>query len=435
LYLGDASGWSSSPDVEIPTMGATDAAVAQLIVTGMAGYLSRPITVDEQAVGAFDTFGYDAVLDGTAKARVQIVDADSWGGLAETALTSGSHEWGLEGMFRVREHPRVRVLLTATGLDTGSLSVDGVWLNWTARVKQAPRVLDLAVDAPSVLRSQEVIMWVNVTDEFDLPEELDVTVQHHLSDPEGKWESHMVSSIRVEDGTTFRITIRPSLASPLGHYDFRVVVKDTDRMYCNLTVFPNVLEVLNNLPTAPSVRLGPETPVTTSNLEVEVVTSATDLESPAITYHYRWFRDGVLLENETGEELPSSYTTRGENWSVEVRAFDGDGEGPPALAWVVVQNSPPMVLNQPPDPEIYEDTPDAEWLNVLTVFEDPDGDVLTFTIHPPPEHLDVAIDPETGVVTLVPEEDWHGEVTLTIIATDSTRTSPRASTSVSKSCL
>ena len=115
---------------------------------------------------------------------------------------------------------------------------------------------------------------------------------------------------------------------------------DSDLMESPWRVFTEAYEVLNNLPTAPTVRINPPRPVTSSTLEA-FPSGSTDIESNTITYVYAWYRDGELIPNLTSSQVSSIWLTRGQNWTVEVRADDGDGLGPPGIAWKVIQNAMP----------------------------------------------------------------------------------------------
>ncbi len=198
----------------------------------------------------------------------------------------------------------------------------------------------------------------------------------------------------------------------------RVMVTDTDGMDSGWQVYPEMLDVLNNLPTAPEIQILPARAMVTSELEVEIVSSAFDIESPQITYEYTWFLDGVLVPDITTARVPANRLLRGQNWSVEVRANDTDDLGPAATAWKVISNAPPFPTDDLPDPSIEEDTVDSNWLVLGSAFDDPDGDTLEWSVDPEPSFVKVSIDAETGRVTLMPIENWHGTETLTFHAYD-----------------
>ncbi|MCK4969336.1 MAG: VCBS repeat-containing protein, partial [Thermoplasmata archaeon] len=229
-YLGGASMWSASPDIVIPTEGASDVAAAHAIAHGSGGYISNPIRVDERDVGSFHTFRYDAMMGASVSGKVQLVDGDTWEVLAEADLTSGPQEWSVEGLFKVKAHPSIRVLLTLSGLEGGSFGIDDLWLNWTERIERPPEVLDFEVSAVQVYRNEVVHLWINVNDEYDLLEDLVVTVQHRLNGTQDSWDTHLVRALELKEGV-FEVTIAPKMGAPIGMYDFRVTVLDTDAMY------------------------------------------------------------------------------------------------------------------------------------------------------------------------------------------------------------
>jgi hypothetical protein len=260
------------------------------------------------------------------------------------------------------------------------------------------------------------MLYVEVSDDTDPPGDLVVTVQHS---PNGttSWSSYLLGT-RVFNEGLWQVDVTPDVDANVGNYDFRASVRDTGGNKSADMVLPNALEVLNNIPTAPEVRILPQHSVTTSQLTVEILQSASDIESSGLTYHYLWYCNGELKDHITGDSVPSSETAKGQNWSVEVRAFDGMDEGPSGSAWMMIQNAPPLIKIPLPDPEIEEDTTDSDWLLLANAFEDVDGDLLTYSCDPAPSNVTVEIDATTGVVTLTPAENWSGVESITFVATD-----------------
>jgi hypothetical protein len=420
VFLGGGSGYGSTPDLELATHGASGVAVVDLIPKDKGGYLSQVISPDNPIdAGVFETFRYDAVnLPAGHTGTIFVLDANTGSVLATTALLAGVNEWSLADKFRIREHAAIQILITVDGVDPrGILTIDDLWLNWSPRNRAPPRVLGLDLSATSVLRTQSITATINVTDEYDFLDEMTVKLEHRRSGTTDPWTAFMVSGLGyVDDQWTAHLN--PRVDIPVGVYDLRAMVTDTDGMDSGWVVFPDMFEVLNNMPTAPEVQILPSRAIVTSALDVDIVVSAYDIESTQITYEYTWFLNGVLVPEITTSHVGSSWLERGQNWTVEVRANDTDDLGPAAIAWKLISNAPPFPSEDLPDPAIEEDTEDSDWLVLADAFDDPDGDILLWRVDPIPSFVLVDIDPETGRVTLMPIENWHGSETITFVASD-----------------
>ncbi len=91
------------------------------------------------------------------------------------------------------------------------------------------------------------------------------------------------------------------------------------------------------------MRLLPAAPRTGDHLLVEITEEATDPDAgDVVGYQTRWRRDGEAVET-TSQWLDASLTSKGETWEVEVTPTDGRQGGTPAIASVVVGNTPPKV--------------------------------------------------------------------------------------------
>jgi len=420
VYLGGASGYGSTPDIELPTHGASGVVIADLVPKDKAGYLSQVIKpVDSDNAGVFEIFRYNAVnLPAGHTGTIYVLDANTGEVLATTILLAGVNEWSLADKFRIREHDAIQIMITVNGLNpSGSFAMDDLWLNWSPRSRAPPQVLGLKLSETSVLRTKTLGVLINVTDEYDFLDELTVLIQHRRSNTTDPWNAFMVTGLGFVDDT-WKADLNPRVDIPVGMYDLRVMATDSDGMDSGWQVHLEMFEVLNNLPTAPEVQITPARATVTQGLDAIIVSSAYDVESPQITYDYTWFLDGVLVPEITTNHVAPSRLLRGQNWSVEVRANDTDDLGPSATAWKLIGNAPPFPATDLPDPSIEEDTPDSDWLVLLTAFDDPDGDPLVWRVDPPSAHFTVEIDPVTGRVTLTPEANWHGSETIIFVASD-----------------
>jgi hypothetical protein len=139
-------------------------------------------------------------------------------------------------------------------------------------------------------------------------------------------------------------------------------------------------------PTAPVVAFATERPTVTSPLKVLVRTPAADPDGDEIRYRYRWIRDGAAIVPSGGagdgpswtmsNEVPARELRKGQRWTVEVRAHDGERSGPVARVSTTIVNSPP------PAPRVSFVPERPRRVDGIAVAieqrPDPDGDVLTY---------------------------------------------------------
>lgn len=135
------------------------------------------------------------------------------------------------------------------------------------------------------------------------------------------------------------------------HERVRAVVTPHDGHEAGIPATDEVV-VENAPPGAPVVAFEEQRPVVTAPLRVKVKTPAPDADGDALTYRYRWLRNGspVLILGKDGakdsawtdaSEVPVNLLAKGHRWEVEVQAFDGEVHGPSGRAEVVIANSPP----------------------------------------------------------------------------------------------
>ena len=123
-----------------------------------------------------------------------------------------------------------------------------------------------------------------------------------------------------------------------------------------------------------SIVLGPTAPVTTDDLIVTVVSTASDPDGDVVSYRFQWLRDGVPVPEYVESVIPSSVTAKKETWTASVTATDGSADGPAVTAQAVIGNLPPAVQATLSPESPRSDEP----LVVTAAGEDPDGDAVTF---------------------------------------------------------
>jgi hypothetical protein len=112
-----------------------------------------------------------------------------------------------------------------------------------------------------------------------------------------------------------------------------------------------------------TVRLLPEAPTITTDLQV--------VHAVGGNVHYRWARNGRIIEEETASLLSKKWFSRGDTISVTVIA-----DGKEATASIIINNSPPVVTSVLLNPEQLRRGVDV---TALPQAIDADGDDVTFS--------------------------------------------------------
>ncbi len=134
----------------------------------------------------------------------------------------------------------------------------------------------------------------------------------------------------------------------------------------------------NNPPSVVNVVIGPESPTTTDDLLLSYEYSDGDGDEQSGTT-IQWFRDGSLVPSLTNSTVPSSQTSRGEQWSVVVTPSDGVdfGQSVPSSP-VTIVNALPSAIGfaiSPAQPTSEDDL----FASFSTI--DVDGDNITSSLY------------------------------------------------------
>ena len=138
-----------------------------------------------------------------------------------------------------------------------------------------------------------------------------------------------------------------------GTYNLVVTATDTD----GLTDSDQVNFTINGLPSAPVISINPSTPTTSDGLNLSIDSPSIDPEGLTPTYTYEWQVGGQAQTLYTSSTLPSSATTKGEQWTVIVTPNDGIADGVAGMTSVVIGNTAPSVgsVTLTPTGAIYND--------------------------------------------------------------------------------
>lgn len=114
---------------------------------------------------------------------------------------------------------------------------------------------------------------------------------------------------------------------------------------------------------------------TVEDLVARVTVEAVDPDGDEVIYSFAWSRDGEPVPSQRSDTVPASATARDQRWTVVVTPSDGELDGEPFSAEVVVLNSAPVVTEVRILPaEAFTDTT----LSAEPTGADPDGDDIAW---------------------------------------------------------
>ncbi len=149
------------------------------------------------------------------------------------------------------------------------------------------------------------------------------------------------------------------------------------------------VKILNSPPRIQEVWIEPKVPYVSDSLKVHV--KSINIDGDPVRYTYRWEKNGIVLNEETGEVLERGRFKKGDSIAVTVFPDDGEASGRPQKSEpVTVANSPPLITSSPPaktEGNIYT-------YQVTT--DNPDNDPVIFRLKTAPKGM--GINKETGLI-------------------------------------
>ena len=117
-----------------------------------------------------------------------------------------------------------------------------------AVVNYYPTVQSVTVSSDEVLRTETVVIGVDVSDVEDEDELHSVAIEYKVSD--SQWSSEYLSSVWYNASSgNWETNFTPTTVAELGEYDFRVYVEDTDEGNTDwIEEYVSEVEVTNNIP-------------------------------------------------------------------------------------------------------------------------------------------------------------------------------------------
>ncbi len=182
-------------------------------------------------------------------------------------------------------------------------------------------------DGQVVAEGDPVAFTGTITDDRDVAADMLVT-----------WTSNLDGGLDAPAPNGAGVSTFESSALSAGTHVIRLTALDSG----GLSGSDEVTLIVNGPPGQAQVTIAPAAPRTGDDLSASVAADAVDpnREASDLTYAYSWLQDGEETGNTTTTVL-AQQTTKGEVWTVEVRADDGIAVGQPASVQVTIGNTPP----------------------------------------------------------------------------------------------
>ena len=105
---------------------------------------------------------------------------------------------------------------------------------------------------------------------------------------------------------------------------------------------PTDSATVDEAPSAPGVRISPDSPTAENDLRCQRAQPSVDPEGQDLSYHISWERNGQPTSHQT-ELISSQQTEAGDSWTCIMVANDGRQDSPPGTDSVQIleQNQPP----------------------------------------------------------------------------------------------
>jgi len=151
------------------------------------------------------------------------------------------------------------------------------------------------------------------------------------------------------------------------------------------------VQIRNSIPYIKSVTIKPDLVYT--NIDLTATVEAEDPDADEVNFRYQWIKNGTEITGQESTLLEHSHFEKNDEIRIKVIPFDGDDYGDAILSGsVIVNNSPPRIVSNPPSILGEDGTYTYE-----VMAEDIDNDPLTFSLtsnNPP----GISIDSQTGLL-------------------------------------
>ncbi len=168
------------------------------------------------------------------------------------------------------------------------------------------------------------------------------------------------------------------------------------------------VEIKNSLPVVTSLMFSPE--FIYRGVDITASPVGFDADGDLVRFTYKWSVNGEEL-SEITPVMRGDRFKRGDRVSLVIIPYDNEGEGVPFISKpIIIPNAPPHFVSTPPAEF------QAETYVYQAVAEDPDGDILTYSLVSAPQGM--TIDARTGMITMKIMKEHAGTHPIEIVVQD-----------------
>lgn len=272
----------------------------------------------------------------------------------------------------------------------------------------------------TIIRSETVELLIGLDDDIDPIGAVDPQIEYRKPGEED-WIPWEISECRMNaEGYIFDFPTDEN--TEVGEWDFRARASDSLGSMSDYFYAPQGLVIFNSIPTAPVISVFPKNPTTESDVIINIMRPASDIDYPDIDLSYliSWIRNGESVLEEEGSwnstpTLSRDLTRKGDFWEVSVAACDDrDISGEACVSFEIINAPPVSVRDEDLIIRTQEDR-SSEQIDFSEFFIDPDGDDLEYTVFPGSNITPVI---SGSRIHFIPKPDWYGEGEVHVRASD-----------------
>ena len=202
---------------------------------------------------------------------------------------------------------------------------DGASTGWTTCsdviivTNNVPSLSNYSVSTSSVLRSNAIVIGMNTTDTEDGESSHTVVVQYRATS--GGWQTSYLSTVWYDSSDSrWETNFTVPTTAPLGTYDVRIMVNDTDSGSTGWSTYNDIITVTNNVPVIESYAISADevnrTDMLSMTIEVSDTENADNLLSIQVQYK-------SPAGNWSSTSLSTAwYDSSAEKWKLNFTASD-----------------------------------------------------------------------------------------------------------------